>query len=188
MIWKTCCKDFPAQKVSLTSLSSGHQHCFIPLASFLTLLKCNHFWEQWHRSSSFFSSFFNWSTVDLQCCVISGIQLSYLYIFGFHGRICLQCRRCGFNPWVRKIPWRYTYIYVHIYICVRIHIYIDRERDTDSFPKKLLQLHSRTAGKRMGSGARLRESPPSSSTHSCVALGRLFILFLSPISSSVRWG
>ena len=20
-------------------------------------------------------------------------------------RICLQCRRCGFNPWVRKIPW-----------------------------------------------------------------------------------
>ena len=24
-------------------------------------------------------------------------------------RICLQCRRCrrcGFNPWVRKIPWR----------------------------------------------------------------------------------
>ena len=21
-------------------------------------------------------------------------------------RICLQCRRPGFNPWVRKIPWR----------------------------------------------------------------------------------
>ena len=21
-------------------------------------------------------------------------------------RICLQCRRHGFNPWVRKIPWR----------------------------------------------------------------------------------
>ena len=21
-------------------------------------------------------------------------------------RICLPCRRCGFNPWVRKIPWR----------------------------------------------------------------------------------
>ena len=21
-------------------------------------------------------------------------------------RICLQCRRCRFNPWVRKIPWR----------------------------------------------------------------------------------
>ena len=21
-------------------------------------------------------------------------------------RLCLQCRRPGFNPWVRKIPWR----------------------------------------------------------------------------------
>ena len=21
-------------------------------------------------------------------------------------RICLQCRRSGFNPWVRKVPWR----------------------------------------------------------------------------------
>ena len=21
-------------------------------------------------------------------------------------RICLQCRRCRFDPWVRKIPWR----------------------------------------------------------------------------------
>ena len=21
-------------------------------------------------------------------------------------RICLQCRRSGFNPWIRKIPWR----------------------------------------------------------------------------------
>ena len=21
-------------------------------------------------------------------------------------RICLQCRKPGFNPWVRKIPWR----------------------------------------------------------------------------------
>ena len=21
-------------------------------------------------------------------------------------RVCLQCRRCRFNPWVRKIPWR----------------------------------------------------------------------------------
>jgi len=21
-------------------------------------------------------------------------------------KICLQCRRPGFNPWVRKMPWR----------------------------------------------------------------------------------
>ena len=25
---------------------------------------------------------------------------------GSNGRDCLQCRRPGFNPWVRKIPWR----------------------------------------------------------------------------------
>ena len=32
-------------------------------------------------------------------------------IYGFSrslsgSRICLQCRRCSFDPWVRKIPWR----------------------------------------------------------------------------------
>ena len=31
--------------------------------------------------------------------------------WGFPGgsdskKICLQCRRCRFSPWVRKIPWR----------------------------------------------------------------------------------
>ena len=25
---------------------------------------------------------------------------------GLDGRVCLQCRRLGFNPWVRKIPWK----------------------------------------------------------------------------------
>ena len=25
---------------------------------------------------------------------------------GSNGRVCVQCRRPGFNPWVRKIPWR----------------------------------------------------------------------------------
>ena len=29
-----------------------------------------------------------------------------LFPGGSDGRICLQCRRPGFNPWVRKIPWR----------------------------------------------------------------------------------
>ena len=26
-------------------------------------------------------------------------------------RICLQCRRSGFDPWVRKIPWRRECMY-----------------------------------------------------------------------------
>ena len=36
----------------------------------------------------------------------------YIYIYGFPGgsdgkkKICLQCRRPGFNLWVRNIPWR----------------------------------------------------------------------------------
>ena len=25
-------------------------------------------------------------------------------------RICLQCRRVGFDPWVKKIPWRREWI------------------------------------------------------------------------------
>ena len=25
---------------------------------------------------------------------------------GSDGRVCLQCRRTGFEPWVQKIPWR----------------------------------------------------------------------------------
>ena len=25
---------------------------------------------------------------------------------GFPSKVCLQCRSCGFGPWIRKIPWR----------------------------------------------------------------------------------
>ena len=32
------------------------------------------------------------------------VQLSYLYM----NRVCLQCRRPEFDPWVGKIPWRKT--------------------------------------------------------------------------------
>jgi len=31
---------------------------------------------------------------------------SILYSGGSDGRVCLQCRRPRFDPWVRKIPWR----------------------------------------------------------------------------------
>ena len=42
-----------------------------------------------------------------------GTNLGYTWIFKFYlhawlraYRICLQCRRPRFDPWVRKIPWR----------------------------------------------------------------------------------
>ena len=34
------------------------------------------------------------------------MQLSYISLVGSVIRICLQCRRHGFNLWVWKIPWR----------------------------------------------------------------------------------
>ena len=33
-------------------------------------------------------------------------QLSLCFPWGSVGRVCLQCRRSGFIPWVGKIPWR----------------------------------------------------------------------------------
>ena len=38
------------------------------------------------------------------------IGICHYYPLGFpggsDGRVCLECWRPGFNPWVRKIPWR----------------------------------------------------------------------------------
>ena len=39
------------------------------------------------------------------------LYVQHTYIWGFPGRsdgksVCLQCGRPGFDPWVRKIPWR----------------------------------------------------------------------------------
>ena len=31
-------------------------------------------------------------------------------------RICLQCRRPGFNPWVRKIPWRREWLPTPVFL------------------------------------------------------------------------
>ena len=57
----------------------------------------------------------NW--INIFCCKFWvcfqwGFYIAVYYIYGFPGgsvikkKICLQCRRHGFNPWVRKIPWR----------------------------------------------------------------------------------
>ena len=40
---------------------------------------------------------------------MTSLSLSLLYTMGLLQWLCrirLQCRRCGFDPWVGKIPWR----------------------------------------------------------------------------------
>ena len=37
---------------------------------------------------------------------IGQITTSLGFLGGSDSKICLQCRRPGFDPWVRKIPWR----------------------------------------------------------------------------------
>ena len=55
-----------------------------------------------------------WATMDKlhgKNCISHSFQIQILYS-GSDGRVCLQCRRhkrCGFNPWVGKIPWRRTW-------------------------------------------------------------------------------
>ena len=34
------------------------------------------------------------------------ISFSYQSLVTQRERLCLQCRRCGLNPWVEKILWR----------------------------------------------------------------------------------
>ena len=41
----------------------------------------------------------------------------HLQMRGIHGsRICLQCRRPEFNPWVRKIPWRREWLPTPVFL------------------------------------------------------------------------
>ena len=50
-------------------------------------------------------------STEQSSCAIQQVLLRYLFYVGFPGvsdgkRICLQCRRPGFDPWVRTIPWK----------------------------------------------------------------------------------
>ena len=36
-------------------------------------------------------------------------------------KICLQCRRPGFNPWVEKIPWRSEWLPTSIFLPGEFH-------------------------------------------------------------------
>ena len=54
--------------------------------------------------------FFNLAALGLSCstqdlgCVMREIFQASLVVLQLRNH--LQCRRCGFDPWVRKIPWR----------------------------------------------------------------------------------
>ena len=37
-------------------------------------------------------------------------------------RICLQCRRLRFNPWVRKIPWRREWLPTLVFLPREFHV------------------------------------------------------------------
>ena len=48
------------------------------------------------------------------------------YSWGFPGgsngkRICLQCRRPRFDPWVRKMPWRREWLTTPIFLPGEVH-------------------------------------------------------------------
>ena len=36
-------------------------------------------------------------------------------------KICLQCWRPGFNPWVRKIPWRREWLTISVFLPEEFH-------------------------------------------------------------------
>ena len=55
------------------------------------------------------------------------MNLSKLWeIWGFPGgsdvkRICLQCRKPGFDPWVRKISWRREWLPIPVFLSGEFH-------------------------------------------------------------------
>ena len=68
-------------------------------------------WSSLTLEFSFFNSF-SWNTEILHTVItmtfpIITVDYPYTYTFSPHRPVhCLQCRRPGFNSWVRKIPWR----------------------------------------------------------------------------------
>ena len=52
-----------------------------------------------------------------------------LFLVGFPGgsdgkkkkKICLQCRRPGFDPWIKKIPWRREWLPTPVFLPAEFH-------------------------------------------------------------------
>ena len=36
-------------------------------------------------------------------------------------RICLQCRKPGFDPWLRKVPWRREWLHIPVFLLGEFH-------------------------------------------------------------------
>ena len=53
------------------------------------------------------------------------LKIVFAYILGFSGgsdgRICLQCGRLKFDPWVGKIPWRIAWLSTPIFLPGEFH-------------------------------------------------------------------
>ena len=58
------------------------------------------------------------------CTYFFGVTLNLLFILNYIGlpwwlswsRICLQCRRRGFDLWVGKIPWRKEWLPTPVFL------------------------------------------------------------------------
>ena len=56
-----------------------------------------------------------WSRGNFTVCISIWSPPQILYHLS-HQRICLQCRRLGFDPWVRKIPWRREWLHTPAFL------------------------------------------------------------------------
>ena len=92
------CVFLGARPCSLAFSSISQRPCFIS-----TLVSLPFTWKETLFFPQIVTISFNW------LCFISGPTLSTYPLTGWWPRlwrICLQCRRPGFDPWIRKTPWR----------------------------------------------------------------------------------
>ena len=62
-----------------------------------------------HFFASSWLLFFPHSCIETATTVTTSVLIRIMLLGfpgGSEGRVCLQCRRPEFDPWVRKIPWR----------------------------------------------------------------------------------
>ena len=70
---------------------NGNQMLFLTETTFSSSYTCLLFHMRWYMLS--------WLTL----LVSTGINVGFWWLSGKESTC--QCRRCGFNPWSRKIPW-----------------------------------------------------------------------------------